>query len=343
MALEDFDRVDDYGDAAAEAIACRNSCALFDFSFLECARLQGSGARGVIEAFTGRSLESLGVGRICYALRVDPAGRTVADLTVWRTAAETYEVMSGRREDVLDLLTRRSVDIDIADMTADISVLAIQGPSSLDALRGLGDTGAIKNLEYFSFSDSSLAGIACRTGRLGYTGETGFEIVVPRRHERNLWQALSARARPAGFIAVDILRIEAGFVLFCNEFRLPVSPREAGLGRFHPATDSLSPAVELVSFCAEADSVRWPWVPSPRLERPVAVGEIVVTSACKSVVAAGILGLGYIRADTEPGMKLHDSTGMFRNIRRTLMPFYDPAKRRPRAPWRQIPAFRRQS
>src|SRR5208282_6865163 len=104
MALANFRRIDDFGDSAAEARACRTACALFDFSFLECVRLEGSRARGVIEAFSGRSLEALDVGKIQYALRVGPDGGVVADLTIWRTGAEIYEVMSGRREDIADLL-----------------------------------------------------------------------------------------------------------------------------------------------------------------------------------------------------------------------------------------------
>ncbi len=100
MALADYERIDDFGDAAAEARACRSACALFDFSFLECARIEGGRARGAIEAFTGRSLDALDIGRICYALRVGADGAVGADLTVWRTGRETYDVMSGRREDV---------------------------------------------------------------------------------------------------------------------------------------------------------------------------------------------------------------------------------------------------
>ena len=79
-------------------------CALFDFSFLECVRLDGKRARDVIEAFTGRSLEALAEREICYALRIGPAGEAIADLTVWRTGPDSFEVMSGRREDVADLL-----------------------------------------------------------------------------------------------------------------------------------------------------------------------------------------------------------------------------------------------
>jgi aminomethyltransferase len=333
MALADFRRIDDFGDAAAEANACRTACALFDFSFLECARLEGSGASDVIEAFTGRSLNALGVGNIRYALRVDAEGHAVADLTVWRTGSNSYDVMSGRREEIADLLCRAGPGVCVTDIGSTTATFALQGPASLETLSRLGDGGAIETLGYFSFSHAKLNGIDCRVGRLGYTGEPGFELIVAKRHARDLWQALATQARPAGFIATDILRIEAGFVLFSNEFRLPVSSAEAGLGNFRqspPAAHQIS----LISFRADAQGLNWPWQPSRQLKRPDAPGEIVVTSACDSIVAGGILGLGYVLAGTEAA--LHEPAGIFRNIRRTSMPFYDTAKRRPRAPWRSF-------
>jgi glycine cleavage system aminomethyltransferase T len=130
-----------------------------------------------------------------------------------------------------------------------------------------------------------------------------------------------------------MLRIEAGFVLFSNEFRLSVSPSEVGLEKFSRPTGSRKPAITLVSFLADADCQSWPWQPSHGLERPSAPGEIAVTSACESIMAGGILGLGYVLAGTLPNTVLHDPTGAFRNIRLAPKPFYDTLKRRPRAPW----------
>lgn len=334
MALADFERIDDFGDAAAEARACRTECALFDFSFLECARLEGIGARGTVEAFTGRSLAALDVGKIYYALRIGPAGDVVADLTVWRTGLNSYEVMSGRRDDVTDLLGHAGPGITISNITPDTATFALQGPGSLDALRSFGDTTSIEPLGYFRFCQTKLKGIPCRIGRLGYTGEAGFEIILPRESARDLWQALLVRVRPAGFIAADMLRIEAGFVLFSNEFRLSVSPQEAGLGKFCRSTDSRASQIKLISFCADANVLRLPWEPLRNLKRPVTPGEVVVTSACQSIAVGGILGLGYVVADTDIGATLNDPAGIFRNIRRMPLPFYDPAKSRQRQPWR---------
>jgi aminomethyltransferase len=340
MALADFRRTDHFGDPAAEARACRSACALFDFSFLECARVNGRAACELVENFAGRSLAGLPIGKIRYALHVDGSGHALADLTIWRTAAETFEVMSGRREDIAELADELA---NSAASGATISALdnratfAVQGPGALQALSGLGRLDAIEALPYFGFADASLDGIACRIGRLGYTGEAGFEIICEKRAAERLWRTLARRARPAGFIALDMLRIEAGLVLFSNEFRLLVTPAEAGLGRFYDGPfHGACPSLALVSFVADADRLNWPWQPVAPLWRPSARGEISVTSACESVTASGILGLGYVLSGHEPDASWCDPSGIFRNVRQTPLPYYDAAKRRPRLSWHQL-------
>jgi aminomethyltransferase len=333
MALADFKRIDHFGDPAGEASTCRSTCALFDFSFLEAAQLRGDKARQVLERFTGRSLANLPVSEIRYALRVNAAGRLIADLTVWRTTTEAFELMSGRREDIADLIDHAGTGLTVSAL-ADRAIFALQGPASLQALRHLGRTDAIESLAYFGFCETTLDGVPCRIGRLGYTGEQGFEIICPRSASHSLWRAMARRARPAGFIALDMLRIEAGFVLFTHDFRLPVTPLEAGLGKFYQAAPLTPPSLKLISFTADTDHLVWPWQPSARLEPP-SCDEIVVTSACDSVVARGILGLGYVRAEHQSGAPLRDPSGTFRNIRQTPLPYYDTGKRRPRQRWPQ--------
>lgn len=334
MALAGYRLAYDFGDAVAEASACRTGCALFDFSFLECVRLEGKNARSVIETFTGRSMATLRQNQIFYALRVSASGAAMADWTVWKTDANAFEIMSGRREDIVDLLACAGRGLSVTDLTEDRAIFALQGPRTFDVLRKLGDTGAIESLEYFGFAQADIAGIACTIGRLGYTGETGVEIIMRRDRASALWQTLSAHAARAGFIAADMLRIEAGFVLFTQEFQLPVAPREIGLEKFAPSVAAFKHEIRLSSFRADADRLSWPWRPPRALQRPAKRGTITVTSACESIAAGGILGLGYVLAGTTGDTPLHDPTGTFRNIHLVPKPFYDTAKRRPRTPWR---------
>ncbi|HVT54462.1 MAG TPA: hypothetical protein VHD34_00245 [Xanthobacteraceae bacterium] len=325
----------DYGDPAGEALACRSTCALFDFSFIRSVRLQGKHARTLAEAFSSRSLATLRENKIAYALHVDTNGNALSDLTIWQIAPETIEIMSGRPEDIAALLAHESRDLRVIDLSAERAIYSLQGPDSFAVLHRLGARGS-EALGYFEFGALKIADIPCVIGRLGYTGEAGFEIVVEHKHAARLWQSLANLARPAGFIAADALRIEAGFVLFANELRLPVTPKELGLARFY-AGPRLRPSVlKLISFTAEANNLDWPWQPATT-SAPAEPGDIVVTSACHSSLAEKILGLGYVLAATQKDLSLRDPAGVFRNATITQMPFYDPQKMRPRAAWSGMP------
>jgi glycine cleavage system aminomethyltransferase T len=227
-----------------------------------------------------------------------------------------------------------SADVEVRDVGGGRAVFALQGPEALNVLRKLGDVDRLASLPYFHFMRMELAGADCTVGRLGYTGEAGFEIVVPRSDAPRLWDELCRHTRPAGFVAADMLRIEAGFVLFDNEFRVPISPDEAGLGQFYVGQNKHKIPLKLVAFTAETDRLSSPWVAKIGIERPTRAGVIAVTSACRSIAAGGVLGLGFVTASTAGNAMLEDPSGHFRDIRRTPLPFYDTSKRRPRLPWR---------
>ena len=325
----------DYGDPELEAHACRTDCALFDYSFISRARFDGPGALDTIGQLTRRPLTGLLPGQIRYALRADSNGHLLSDLTIWRRGEARYEVMSGRSEDVSDFVLAAEPGCEVEDLSAQTSIIALQGPGSLQALAGLTDAGALAKLGYFTFAPITIGDVHCLVGRLGYTGEPGFEILLPRSAAPELWALLAPRARPAGFAAADMLRIEAGFVLFANEFRLPVTAREAGLERFAGlCAAAKTPEIALLCFQASTRAKPVLWRPAARVVRPTGSGTITVTSACHSLQAGGTLGLGYaLRSDLTARVPLRDPTGAFADIRLAPLPFFDPHKRRPRASW----------
>lgn len=333
MAFDPSRLVRQYGDPEDEARACRSECALFDFSFIARARVSGPDALAAIAHLTPRPLEHLRPGRIAYALREDAVGQLVSDLTIWRHG-DHYEVMSGRSEDIADLLDAAPADCRVEDLSDSHAIFALQGPKSLDVLAPHLDAEAIARLSYFAFTKARLRDVPCMVGRLGYTGEQGFEIVLPRAAARQVWDDLARRACPAGFAAADILRIEAGFVLFANEFQVPVTASEAGLQRFADMRrDPRERNISLVCFTAATREKPVLWRPGAPVARPLA-GILTITSACHSVVANGTLGLGFaLRADLDAGRRLADPRGRFADIRVAPLPFYDRGKRRPRAGW----------
>lgn len=335
---EDFETatlVRDYGDIAGEVAACRAAAALFDFSFLSAAWLSGPAALSTLAAITDRPLQTLAPERIAYALRNDARGRLCADLTIWNEGYGRYFVMSGRRKDILDLKAAGLAshgDCTVKDLSDRVAVLAIQGPDSLLALQGLTDSRRLAQVPYFGFADGRVGDFPCRIGRIGYSGERGFEIILPAEGQQALWQALATRTRPCGFAAADCLRIEAGYPLFANEFRLPVTAAEAGLAAFGrpiegPARYSL--------VCLRGKTSKRPvlWQP-PSPCPPPKPGWVTVTSACHSQFAGGALGLGYVcTEDAGLGNTVVDPSGLFDNPQIVQRPFLDPTKRRPRGPW----------
>ncbi len=325
----------DYGDREGEAHACRNAAALFDFSFMSAAHIIGADALKAIAGLTNRHLDDLTPGRIRYALCHRPGGWLRSDLTIWNEGEGRYLVMSGLGQDLLDLaaiVQRDGLACAVEIQGDDIAVYSVQGPSSLSAFDGLADTARLAALPYFGFTRLDIAGIDCLIGRLGYTGERGFEIVLPTGDGDRLWRELAARVRPAGFAAADCLRIEAGFVLFANEFCLPVTAAEAGLKTF-AGGDIAPPRFRLVCFRTESHETPVLWRPPEDVAAPEP-GTITVTSACHSIVADGILGLGYVLADEAGSDAVFvDPNRRFENVRTVPMPFYDMEKRRPRGDW----------
>jgi len=196
----------DYGDVRAEAMSCRSAAALFDFSFMSRVRIEGPGANELIATLTPRRIDDLTPGRIRYALRVAADGRVLGDLTIWRLDAASFEIFSGSDDGLGHLQPPAGSIASVSDLSSETAILAVQGPASLRALSAAGSAAELRSLPYFAHVRANIAGVACRVGRLGYTGERGFEIVLPRAAREVVWTALARHARPAGFAAVDILR-----------------------------------------------------------------------------------------------------------------------------------------
>lgn len=333
MAFDIARLVRDYGDPAAEARAARTQAALFDFSFMARGRIAGEAAAAVLERLQPRPVADMAPGAIRYALRLGPDGGVEADLTIWRLGGGTFEVMSGRREDIAALGARAGAGAEVTDLSDASAIFAVQGPRALDVLAQIGARERLAAIPYFGHAPIPIAGVPCIVGRLGYTGERGFEIVADKADAARLHAALCVRARPAGAAAADILRIEAGFILFVNECRLGAGAGALGLERFAPDAPGNSP-LRLVAFTAAPARVRSPWQPGADLGPPARTGEIAVTSACVSVALGQTIGLGFVRAeDAVPGTPVRDRSGRFGHIRVERKPLYDPARKRPRGPW----------
>ena len=330
--LSDFG-VHDFGDALDEARCCRSDCALFDFSFMSRARICGPGSRECLERVQSRPVAGMRPGEIRYGLCVGRTRAVVSDVTVWCMDADTYDVYSGRPDDIRRALSLTTAPTEATDLSGDTSVFAVQGPATLRSLDGLGNTACLEELPYFRHVQVSLAGVDCHVGRLGYTGERGFEIVVTGRSEsRAVYSALAARIRPAGLIAADILRIEAGYLLFSNDCRLGCSSHELGLGRFD-GKPAGPPRYRRVHFHSSQGVLDAPYAAPRTIDAPVS-GRISVTSASPSIAFGGTVGMGLALAGDfpAPGFRA-DGIGIGSVATVQDRPVFDPDKRIARGHW----------
>ncbi len=331
------DLVSDYGDPRGEAMRCRQHCALFDFSFVFRVRVSGPEAIRQIEAFQPRSVHDMSIGQIRYSVKTDVEGRVRSDLTLWRFGEDVFEIMSGCEADIIELRTLASVGCDLHDLSETTAILALQGPATLVQLAALMDVSTLLTLPYFNFTRVEVCGITCLVGRLGYSGEAGFELLIEQSDKQRMWALLSARFAPAGFAAIDILRIEAGFFLFTNECRVAPSIDELGLSAIL-GHDPATPDIQLVAFKADTqcDLDLTPWQPASGVVRRPEPGEITVTSACFSPCFNSALGLGFVRTGVV-NAPLIDPLNVFHNIKLCSFPPYDPHKSRPRSVWEDCP------
>jgi aminomethyltransferase len=193
----------------------RAAAALFDVSPLYKYRVKGQDAARLLDRVVTRNVLRSQVGQVLYTPWCDAAGKVIDDGTVARLDETTFRMTAA--EPNLRWLEANALGLDVAveDVSASIAALSLQGPSSLSILKELGDIPALK---YFRLAEATLRGIPVTVSRTGYSGDLGFELWVESARAIALWDALIAAGRPygiqpAGMLALDVARIEAGLML----------------------------------------------------------------------------------------------------------------------------------
>lgn len=200
-----------------EYFAFRESAGLLDVTPLYKYEVYGPDAGALLSRMMVRDISRLAVGRVAYCCWCDDHGKVIDDGTVSRLEEDYYRVTAA--DPTLHWLTRlsRGYRVTIEDSTAKIAALALQGPRSRDVLRDCCDAD-MDGLRFFGVTRACLDGLDVWITRTGYTGDLGYEIWVENRGALRLWDALSSAGRPHGLIpagldALDMARIEAGFIL----------------------------------------------------------------------------------------------------------------------------------
>ena len=223
--------------------AIRQSAALIDVSPLFKYEVTGSDAARALSMLMCRDVSSISRGRVLYTSWVDEAGMMLDDGTVARIGEQHYRVTSSEPWLRWFNVHSQGLDVQFEDSTHQLAALSLQGPNARNVLLPIVDFDMNK-MRFFRIRKTRLAGIEVWISRTGYTGDLGYEIWVDSDHAIAVWDALIQAGahwglQPCGLDAMDIARIEAGFVLQgvdyvsarnCFLERQKSSPYEAGLG-----------------------------------------------------------------------------------------------------------------
>lgn len=335
-----------FSNATAEHMATRHAAGLFDFSFMACFEITGNDSLAFLHRLQTRNLCALRDGHLAYTLLLREDGSVINDATVWRTADSRYLLCTGRRDDMQHLAALAAgFAVAIADRSREQAVLAVQGRQAWAIIqRCLGrQAGLPPQLPYYGFVALDFSGSPCLLARIGYSGETGYELVITAEAAPALWQALLEAGAghglaECGFSAVDSLRIEAGHILFMRELALTVTPFEIGLARLVNFYNTQcrgvtalrrrrwqAPAHALAGLIADHRQCG-AFAAQPFMDfSAIASGSALLTSACMSPVLKRQIGLGFVAAaDRLPGTRVRLASGAGATVVR--LPFYDPAR-----------------
>ena len=232
----------DYHDIEYNAI--REQAALIDVSPLYKYEIHGRDAELLVNRVITRDATKLKVGQVYYTPWCDEAGKVVDDGTIHRLGTSAYRWTAADPQYRWLKLNAAGLEVEIEDVSESTAALALQGPLSRAVLEAA--TGEdFADLRYFRRREAKVGAIAIDVSRTGYTGDLGYELWVQADQAVELWDALVAAGkpfgiRPAGMIALDVVRLEAGLILLEVDYTSArhamntdqaYSPGEIGLGK----------------------------------------------------------------------------------------------------------------
>src|SRR5688572_21667513 len=224
--------------------AIRNASALIDVSPLYKYLVTGQNAAKFVDRIITRDVARMTVGQVYYTPWCDEHGKVIDDGTVSRLDDQVFRWTAA--DPCLRWFTQNAagMDVRIEDISEEVAGLALQGPTSAKLLRAVAQAD-IDGLKYFRVVQGTIGGVQVEISRTGYTGDLGYEIWMPARDAVKVWDALMTGGKPfdikpAGMLALDVARIEAGLLLIEVDFfsskkamidAQKYSPYEMGLGR----------------------------------------------------------------------------------------------------------------
>jgi glycine cleavage system T protein (aminomethyltransferase) len=214
--------------------AIREAAALIDVSPLYKYRVTGPDSVRLIDRVITRDATKLQPGQVYYTCWCDEDGKVIDDGTVSRLDDDTFRWTAADPSLRWFRMNAAGLDVEVEEVTESTAAVALQGPLSR-AVREAATETEWADLKYFRRRASAVRGIAVDVSRTGYTGDLGYELWVEADRAVDLWDALmdagrSFGIRPAGMLALDVVRVEAGLILLEVDYtssRLATIPEQS--------------------------------------------------------------------------------------------------------------------
>lgn len=220
--------------------AVRTKAGLFDVSHMGEFEVTGPDSESFLQYMVTNDVSKLEPGMALYSPMANEVGGCVDDLLIYRFSADKFWVVVNAGNIDKDFAWMsgyaKAYDVHLENRSADIALLALQGPEAESILQTLTSVD-LSSVKFYRFVEGEVASIPMVISRTGYTGEDGFELYVTGTKSPELWTALLQAGAaygliPCGLGARDTLRLEAKLPLYGHELTDDISPLEAGLGMF---------------------------------------------------------------------------------------------------------------
>lgn len=224
--------------------AIREAATLIDVSPLYKYRVGGRDALRLVDRVITRDATKLAPRQVYYTPWCDEFGKVIDDGTIHHLDDGTFRWTAADPQSRWLHLNAAGLDVTIEDESEQVAALALQGPFSRDVLEAAAEA-SFADLRYFRRRPTTIAGVAVDVSRTGYTGDLGYELWIPVDAATVVWDRLMEvgiawAIRPAGMLALDVTRLEAGLILLEVDYtsarhamnpEQDYSPYEIGLGR----------------------------------------------------------------------------------------------------------------
>jgi len=223
-----------YGSQIEEHHQVRRAAGMFDVSHMCVVDLRGAKTRDLLRYLMANDVAKLDglPGKALYSCMLNPRGGVIDDLIIYHMSNVWYRVVvnAGTRDKDIGWMRQHAPSFDVeVEVRSDLAMIAVQGPEARQKVHQvLGERAAdVDELTRFSAAESGPLFVA----RTGYTGEDGYELMLPEEMAEDTWHALQELGvAPCGLGARDTLRLEAGMNLYGQDMNEDTSPLISGLG-----------------------------------------------------------------------------------------------------------------